>query len=55
MGRTEWTARAEALEECADHLDLAWTDDKIEREQGDIVAKKLRKDAANCRSIAAGP
>lgn len=47
--KIEWTARAEALEECADHLEMSWTDDAIERSQGDILAKKLRLQAERCR------
>lgn len=36
-------ARWEALNECADHLDLAWTDDPIEREEGIKVGRSLRR------------
>lgn len=47
------TARAEALEECADHLELNWTDDPVEREQGKIVGDQLRAQAKNWRDKAA--
>lgn len=36
-------ARIEALEEAATHLELEWTGDKLEREQGNKVAAFLRE------------
>lgn len=38
----ECFARAEAYEECAEHLTLAWTHDPVEREAGRMVEKALR-------------
>ena len=46
-------ARAEALEECADHLDGHWTDDAREREAGNWVATRLRVEAHRWRLRAA--
>ena len=53
MTAKQWEARAEALRECAEHLDQCWTEDKDEREQGRIVADELRKRADHCSAIAA--
>lgn len=36
-------ARIEALESAASFLQLTWTDDETEMEQGQIVAAQLRK------------
>lgn len=38
----ECFARAEAYEECAEHLTMDWTDDPVEREAGRLVEKALR-------------
>lgn len=38
----ECFARAEAFEECAEHLTMAWTDNPMERKAGEIVEKSLR-------------
>lgn len=38
-------ARIIALEEAADHLDQSWTDDPVEREQGNVIAQQLRRRA----------
>ena len=46
-------ARAEALEECADHLGNHWTDDAREREAGNWVATRLRVEAHRWRLRAA--
>lgn len=46
-------ARAEALEECADHLDQPWTDDAREHEAGKWVATRLRIEADRWRLRAA--
>jgi hypothetical protein len=43
MTSKQWRARAEVYEECAGHLDLCWTDNKAELQQGNIVAARLRK------------
>lgn len=52
MTKEQWAARAEALEEAAGHLELDWTEDPIEREQGDIVTAMLRKMADEAFEIA---
>ena len=39
------SARATALEEAADHLDIKWTDNPDEIAQGKIVSEALRKQA----------
>lgn len=44
----QWTARAEAWLEAADHLQLNWTDDKEEMIQGNIVSDLLRKKSDEC-------
>ena len=48
----ECQARANALEECAEHLGLGWTDDSMEREQGDVVSRKLRAECIKYRQLA---
>lgn len=45
-------ARANALEECAEHMGLAWTDDICEREQGDALSRRLRAECAHYRALA---
>lgn len=40
--KKEWLARAEAYREASEHLELAWTDDKLERQQGNIVSVRLK-------------
>ena len=54
MTAKDWTARAEAFDEAAEHLDQAWTDDPLEQKQGTIAGRKIRKDAERCRQIAKG-
>lgn len=49
----EIDARAEALEECAGHMDLEWTDDARERDAGAKLAARLRREAAGWRDRAA--
>ena len=46
-------ARAEALEEAANHLDLHWTDDTRELAAGQWIGQKLRAEAARWRDLAA--
>jgi len=41
MNQRECYARAEAYWEAATHLGLDWTHDNTEREQGEIIAKRL--------------
>jgi hypothetical protein len=49
------TARAQALESCADHLYLDWTDDPIERCEGLKLSRQLREQAGRIfKSLAAG-
>lgn len=43
------TARAEALDEAAGHLDLEWTDDAEERTAGQWLAQRLRVEAYTWR------
>jgi len=38
----ECFAKAEVFEECAVHLELAWTDDPLERKAGDRFQSALR-------------
>jgi hypothetical protein len=47
----ECFARAEAYEECAEHLTLSWTDDPVEREAGEIVEKALRMRVEKWRAL----
>lgn len=53
MKKADWTARGEAYTESAEHLQLAWSDDPIERAQGDILTALFRKEAERCHRIAA--
>ncbi len=46
-------ARAEALEECAGHLELSWTEDAREIAAGKWVATRLRVEANRWRLRAA--
>lgn len=46
--RSEENAWYEACMECADHLDLEWTDDHLERKAGNVLSAKLRKMAFKC-------
>ena len=45
-------ARAEALEECAEHLGLDWTEDPTERAEGNQLADRLRSEARMWRDRA---
>lgn len=45
-------ARANAYEEAAGHLELAWTDDPIEREEGDRLTRLFYAECARYRDIA---
>ncbi len=38
-------ARCEAIEECILHLEMTWTDEPIEREEGKKVQDLLRREA----------
>jgi len=38
----ECFAKAEAYKSCADHLELEWTDDPLERKFGDVLQKTMR-------------
>lgn len=48
LNREQWLARAEAYFEAAQHLGMSWTDDRIERDQGDAVACRLRDISIKC-------
>lgn len=52
MAPADWHARAEAYHEAAEHLKLAWTEERKEREQCDIVSKLLQREADKCHRIA---
>lgn len=43
-------ARSEAYQECADHLEMEWTDDPIEREEGVKLIEAFCERAAYWRS-----
>jgi hypothetical protein len=45
-------ARAIAYEEAADHLELAWTDDPKERDEGDRLTRMFHAESRRLRSIA---
>lgn len=45
-------AKALVFEECADHLELHWTDDPLEYKMGIVFAKKLHKRAAHWKQLA---
>jgi len=45
-------ARANAYEEAAEHLELAWTDDPSEREEGDRLSRTFHAECARLRAIA---
>lgn len=46
LSARELVARAEALDECAGHLDQPWTDDPTEWAAGIWLAQRLRKEAS---------
>lgn len=45
-------ARANAYEEAAEHLELAWTDDDQERAEGDALTRAFHAECARLRAIA---
>ncbi|RTL42960.1 MAG: hypothetical protein EKK53_11195 [Burkholderiales bacterium] len=45
-------ARANAYEEAAGHLELAWTDDATEREEGDRLTRAFHAECLRLRAIA---
>lgn len=45
-------ARAISYEEAAGHLELAWTDDTLEREEGDRLARMFHAECARYRAMA---
>lgn len=45
-------ARANAYEEAAGHLELAWTDDPLEREEGDRLTRLLQAECTRLRAVA---
>jgi len=45
-------ARANAYEEAAGHLELAWTDDPTERDEGDRLTRAFHAECQRLRAIA---
>lgn len=45
-------SRANAYEEAAGHLDLNWTDDTMEREEGDRLIRLLQAECRHLRAVA---
>lgn len=45
-------ARANAYEEAAGHLELNWTDDPLEREEGDRLTRLLQAECRRLRAMA---
>lgn len=45
-------ARANAYEEAAGHLEMAWTDDAHEREEGDRLTRAFHAECERLRAIA---
>lgn len=50
LKQKEREAKATALQECAEHMDLLWTDDPLEREQGMLLAAELLRRAYALRN-----
>ncbi len=44
-------ARASAYEEVAGHLELAWTDDPLERKEGDRLTRMFHAECAKYRAM----
>jgi hypothetical protein len=53
MHSEDWSARAEAYTEAANHLELEWTSDTRERHQGAVLVAMLRREAIKCHTKAA--
>lgn len=49
---TQLRARANAYEEAAGHLELAWTDDPVERAEGNRLSRLLHAECAKFRATA---
>jgi hypothetical protein len=49
----QWLDRAEAWLSCADHLQLDWTDDPGERDQGKAISDFCRRKYDECMDRAA--
>lgn len=47
----ECFAKAEAYMSCADHLDLEWTEDPLERKAGELLQRTLRGREGHWRRI----
>lgn len=45
-------SRANAYEEAAGHLELTWTDDPMERDEGDRLTRLLQAECKRLRAIA---
>lgn len=53
LNQEDWTARAEAYQEAAEHLDQTWTKDPKEEKQRNFVTRRLWAESKRCRRIAA--
>lgn len=49
MSKNDWLARAEACNSAASHLELDWTDNSMERAQGKVIVRMLRKTEMACQ------
>lgn len=52
MTSEDWFARFQAFDEAAEHLQLDWSDDPLEREQGKIASQQIRLLADRARNKA---
>lgn len=52
MTANDHEARAAAYDSCADHLELNWTDDPLERAHGNVISDRFRKRSAYHLAIA---
>jgi hypothetical protein len=52
-GKVDWNARGAAYEECAGHLELDWTDDPAEKQEGLRLSELLTTLAEGCYARAA--
>lgn len=53
LNQEDWTARAEAYQEAAEFLDLAWTNADEGAQQANYVGRRLWAESKRCRRIAA--
>ena len=47
----ECFAKAEAYQSCADHMELYWTDNPLERKAGELLSKALYARVEHWRNI----